>query len=98
MNFEDFNLEKYYSDRKSSRHHYVPKFLVDGFTENGQVFVYDKSKDKILSKTLHPKSIFFETDRNTIEFPQNNKSSIIEDEYYFKVDNHCSKIIKKISN
>lgn len=71
----------------SSRHHYLPKFLIKGFVNNDEeVFVYDKTKQKILGKTFPPKSIFWEKDRNTLEF-DTGKSSIIEEDTYAKIDN-----------
>lgn len=79
----------------STRHHYIPRFLINGFTENGKLFVYDKGKDQILSKQLSPKSIFFENYRNTIDLSPNVRTSIIEDKLYSKVDNDCAEIINK---
>jgi Protein of unknown function (DUF4238) len=81
--------------KNSSRHHYIPQFLINGFTNsNGLLYVYDKQVDKILTKQKPPKSIFFETDRNTVEIKDNIKSSIIEDYLYADIDNKTSKVIK----
>lgn len=82
-------------EKKSSRHHYIPQFLINGFTDtNGLLFIYDKQIDKILSKQRSPKSIFFEIDRNTIELKGDIKSSILEDSLYAEIDNMSSKVIK----
>ena len=92
------NLNQYFKkflEKKSSRHHYIPQFLINGFTnENGLLFIYDKQADKILAKQRPPKSIFFETDRNTVEVKDSIKSSIIEDYLYAEIDNKTSKVIK----
>src|SRR4051812_37185254 len=80
---------------KSSRHHYIPQFLINGFTNNkGLLYVYDKQADKLLSKQRPPKAIFFENDRNTVEIKATLKSSVIEDCLYAEIDNKTSKVIK----
>jgi hypothetical protein len=66
MNFEGIDMEKFFQ-RNSSRHHYMPKFLIEGFKNTkGTLFVYDKKHNKIIDKGKSPKSIFYEWDRNTI--------------------------------
>lgn len=80
----------------STRHHYIPKFLIKGFTNNDNlVFVYDKKKDKLYTKPRSPKSIFFENGRNTIVFPNKKKTSLLEDFFLQKLDNESSITIKK---
>jgi len=80
---------------KSSRHHYIPKFLIKGFeNSDGQLYLYNKSTDKISSKLRSPKSVFFETDRNTI-IVNEIQTSIIEDQIFDKLDNLTSKLINQ---
>lgn len=87
-------MEKYFKEN-SSRHHYIPQFLINGFTDsNGLLYIYDKQKDVILNKQRSPKSIFFETGRNTVELTNTLKSSILEDYLYRDMDNLTSKTIK----
>lgn len=99
MNNENNNQEtefQKYLGVNSSRHHYIPQFLINGFTDaNGLLYIYDKQKDVILSKQRPPKSIFFETDRNTVELTDNLKSSILEDLLYRDMDNKISKTIRR---
>jgi hypothetical protein len=77
----------------SSRHHYIPEFIIKGFTnQKGKVYIYDKDSDEIKSKTKSPKGIFFEWNRNTLDFGE-NKSTIIEDVTYGKIDNIGSQVI-----
>jgi len=91
---ENFELDKFLKI-SSSRHHYIPKFLINGFVnEKGLLFVYDKVKDEILKKQRSPKSIFFEKNRNTIDLTKELKSSILEDYFYQKMDNQTSKTIR----
>lgn len=81
----------------SFRHHYIPQFLINGFTDKeGFVYIYDKVKDKILDNKRSPKSIFFETNRNTIENSNLESTSLIEDEFYMKLDDDSSKLIQKL--
>ncbi|WP_040252070.1 DUF4238 domain-containing protein [Psychroserpens mesophilus] len=85
------------SNNESKRHHYIPKFLIKGFTdENNLLYIYDKKKDKILSKQRSPKSIFFENFRNTIKIDESNSNSIIEDLWFQKLDDELSKNVQKL--
>ncbi len=80
----------------SSRHHYIPQFLIEGFTNaEGKLYVYDKKKDRILKYPQSPKSIFFETDRNTVDVTDEKQSSVIEHFIYGEIDNQTSKVIRK---
>jgi len=65
------------NSNRSSRHHYIPKFLIKRFTdENGLLFVYDKERDVILKEQKSPKSIFFRWDRNTVDFNGTKKDNL----------------------
>ena len=87
-------LDKY-KIKNSSRHHYIPQFLINGFVnDNGLLYIYDKQRDKILNKPKPPKSIFFETDRNTIDLNNGIQSSILEDTLYQDLDNIGSDIVR----
>ncbi len=53
---------------KSKRHHYIPKFIIKGFTDdNGKIAVFNKDKMAMEPRKRSPKQIFFEWDRNTFE-------------------------------
>ncbi len=53
----------------SSRHHYIPRFLINQFTdEAGMLHVYDKEKQEFKSPKQSPKQIFYEWNRNTRDF------------------------------
>jgi len=82
--------------KKSSRHHYIPQFFLNGFTNpEGLLYVYDKIQDIVLKNPRSPKAVFFEKDRNTLKLRDSIESSIIEDEFYSKIDDNISKIIKR---
>ncbi|MGM5470284.1 DUF4238 domain-containing protein [Flavobacteriaceae bacterium LMO-SS05] len=84
-------------NNESSRHHYIPKFLIKGFVdENNLLHIYDKKKDIILSKQRSPKSIFFENFRNTIKIDETKSTSILEDLWFQKLDNESSKFIQDL--
>jgi len=94
----DSDIEKY-KGKNSSRHHYIPQFLISGFTNsNGKLYIYDKIRDKIQNKPKPPKSIFFENDRNTITLPDKSESSIIEDYLFKEIDNTGSMVVKYFQN
>ncbi len=94
MDIANSDIDKYLKN-SSSRHHYIPKFLIDGFKDaTGFLYLFDKKQDKILEDRKAPKSIFFERDRNSIDLTKNRKSSIIEDRLYSKIDNDLSIVVK----
>ena len=80
---------------RSSRHHYIPQFLVEGFTSSdGMIYVYDKTVNRIHKNPRPPKSVFFEKDRNTIPLKNNLESSILEDYLYSMIDNEGSRVVR----
>lgn len=94
----EFDLDKY-KKKKSSRHHYIPQFLIKGFTNsNGVVYVYDKLYGEILRNPKPPRAIFFERDRNTVNLPDDNQSSLLEDVLYKEIDEIGSKVVKYFQN
>jgi hypothetical protein len=79
----------------SSRHHYIPKFMLKEFTnDNGKLWVYNKKKDLIEPKAKSPKSVFFEWDRNST-FLGKNKYVWLE-ELYSGLDDSMVKTYRKI--
>ena len=54
----------------SWRHHYVPKFHLNGFTKpDGKLYVFDKVLNKLKPRSVSPTSHFFEPNRNTVMQP-----------------------------
>lgn len=92
-NLKLIDIEKF-KKATSSRHHYIPRFLIKGFTNtNEQLYIYDKQKNEILKNSRPSKSIFFENDRNTLHLKNEDKTSIIEDYLYKEIDNKTSRVI-----
>lgn len=83
-------------NKKSSRHHYMPQFLIKAFynVEN-TVYIYDIKRDEILTKPKSSKSILFEWDRNTFTDIYGKENSIIEDHLFKEWDNKTSSVVKK---
>lgn len=82
-------------EAKSSKHHYVPEFVIKGFINSSyEVYIYDKQTDEIKSKPRPPKSVFWEKNRNTMTNGIES-SSVIEDEFYKKLDDICAKVLNK---
>lgn len=80
---------------KSSRHHYIPQFFIKNFTdEDGFLYVYNKIENRISNKKQSPKSIFFETDRNTVDFSGHKLDNL--ESLYSKLDNEISLAIKNV--
>jgi hypothetical protein len=86
---------KTYTKAKSSRHHYIPRFYLSGFTnEKNNYFIYDKLRGSVRESST--KGSFYEEDRNTIENYKGEKSSFLEDAFYGYIDNLCAKPIKNL--
>lgn len=80
-------------EKRSSRHHLVPEFLLKKFTgPKNKFYVYDKSKDKIFTQTKSPKQVCFIWDRNTVT-TQGVESSFIEDKVLSGLDHTVSKYL-----
>lgn len=83
----------------SKKHHYLPVFYLNGFTDQqGSFFVYDKLTDKIYKSK--PKNVFYEKDRNSIHDFKGNKHDAVE-KLYAAIDDKfvgCVKNIVKYNN
>lgn len=68
---------------KSKRHHYIPKFFINGFTgEDGKLSVLDKTKGTIDKIRKSPKQIFFEWNRNSFNI-NGYETDFLENVYQF---------------
>lgn len=66
----------------SWRHHYLPKFYINGFcNDDGIITVYNKELKKF--KKRSPKYIFFEANRNTFVDALGNKGDTLEKLYAY---------------
>lgn len=66
----------------SERHHYIPKFLIKGFVgKDGKLSVFNKRINKLESIRKSPKQIFFEWNRNTFSFKDDEKTDFLEKAY-----------------
>ena len=80
---------------KSSRHHYIPQFFIKNFTDDdGFLFVYNKIENRISNRKLSPKSIFFEIDRNTVDFSGQQLDNL--ESLYAELDNKISPDLKNV--
>ena len=53
----------------SRRHHYIPQFLIKKFADSdNMLYLYDKEKKTFAKEKRSPKSIFFEMNRNILDF------------------------------
>jgi hypothetical protein len=66
--------------RSSTKHHYLPRHYLDGFTNNeNSFFVYDKQADNIFPS--NPDAAFFENNLNTVTLPTGDTSDFMEELY-----------------
>ena len=79
----------------SARHHYIPRFLIENFSDdNNLLWVYDKEKKQIIKNQRSPKAIFFEWDRNL--FDVNGAPGDNLEKMYGAMDDLLSKTLAKI--
>ena len=80
---------------RSRRHHYIPKFLISNFTDSdGLFYVWNKTTNRLINTRQSPKSIFFEMDRNTVNFsgqPMDNLEAL-----YAQLDSHIAVDINNV--
>lgn len=82
----------------SWRHHYIPKFYLNGFTsEQGQFKIFDVEKNQFVKegKDFSPESYFFEKDGNTL-ISEKEKSDFLEGSYA-KRDSAVAEIFNRIN-
>ncbi len=76
------NIRSNGAPQVSHRHHYIPQYFIDGFTnEEHLLWVYDKKKDTILKKPRPSKSLFYEEYRNSVDFGAEQPQPIFEEGY-----------------
>lgn len=81
----------------SKKHHYLPRFYLNGFTDNqNEFYVFDKVKEKI--RKSKPDNSFYEKYRNTAYGKDRvAKTNILED-MYARYDNRASMVFKEVRN
>ena len=79
----------------SKRHHYLPKFFINGFANKyNKVAVYDIKKKRLWKNYVNAKQIFFEWNRNLFEI--NNEKTDFVEKLYQKIDNDFAKIYNEV--
>jgi len=80
---------------KSSRHHYIPEFFIKNFTDDdGFLYVYNKIENRISNKKRSPKSLFFEMDRNTVDFSGHQLDNL--ENLYADLDSKISRHVQNV--
>lgn len=80
---------------QSSRHHYIPRFLIKNFADDkNMLWVYNKEQKRIVKTQRSPKAIFFEWDRNLFDVNGTLADNI--EKMYADVDDMLSKTLDKI--
>jgi len=84
------------SNKPSKKHHYLPRYYLKGFTnDGGSFFVYDKNTNKIFE--TNPDASFFQNDLNTVEFPNGEMSDFLEGAYT-EIENQSWNSLDNIRN
>jgi hypothetical protein len=80
---------------QSSRHHYIPRFLIKNFAdERNLLWVYNKKEKRIIKTQQSPKAIFFEWDRNLFDVNGELVDNI--EKMYGEVDNLLARNLENI--
>lgn len=75
---------------KSKKHHYIPQFIIRNFTDDdGLLYVYNKDKDQIVKYKQSPKGLFFQNDRNTVDFSGHQLDNL--ESMYAALDSNIAK-------
>ncbi len=91
---EEINL-KYKPQKPSTKHHYLPKFYLNGFTnEKGLFCVYDKVEQKF-HINQKPLNWFFVKHLNSFR-KENNLIFTLEEPYFSHLDSRLATVIKKV--
>lgn len=83
----------------SWRHHYIPKFYLNEFTNNSGSFkIYDVEIKQFLKdgKDFSPRAYFFEENANTMTISRTKESNDSLEQWYAKIDDDISNIYTKI--
>lgn len=79
----------------SKRHHYIPQFLIKRFAdEDNMLYLYDKEKGVFAKEKRSPKSVFFEMNRNTLDFDGTLNDNL--EKLYAELDEKFSKDLAEI--
>lgn len=77
----DYTIERAIKEA-SSKHHYLPRYFIDGFlAADGLLDIYDKQRDVIIRDRKGSKGVFFENNRNSVDFGFAKPISLYEDAY-----------------
>lgn len=81
----------------SWRHHYIPVFYLNGFTNlEGKLYIYDKKINTVIDKPQSPRSYFFKKNRHTLLNLNGVYDDFIEASLYNSFDNNTSGALKDL--
>jgi len=83
----------------SWRHHYIPRFYLNEFTNNSGSFkIFDVEIKQFLKngKDFFPKSYFFEENANTLTINKTKESNDLLEQWYAKIDDDIANLYTKI--
>ena len=95
-----FEKEKYMSQNKTKKEHYVPRAYLQSFSDNGQCQLYDKSTNKISCvniKNILTKRYLYDFDKELLKEFENIDEQAIEKILGSTVDNFWNNIVKNIT-
>ena len=84
----------------SWRHHYIPQFYLNGFTnEYGSFKIYDVENKRFIKngQDFHPSQYFFEENANTITISKTQESNDKLEDWYSKDDNRIAEVFARIN-
>lgn len=78
----DKHIKSSAAQQMSHRHHYIPQYFIEGFTNDEHLlWIYDKQKDTILKKLRPSRSLFYEENRNSVDIGAEKPLPVFEEAY-----------------
>lgn len=84
------------TSKKPIKHHYIPKYHINGFGNSGQLYEYDKNRKKINPNFKNSSQLFYKKDLYTVSYF--GETTWLIEEGYSTIEGRLSKFIRTIEN
>lgn len=82
-------------EQRSKKHHYLPRFILEGFAERGRVATFDLRARRAYAQSVDTAAA--ENDYNTVELEDGSKSDIAERAIASDVEGPASAVLQRIA-
>ena len=84
------------TSKKPIKHHYIPKYHINGFGNSNQLYEYDKNRQKINPNPRSPSQLFYQPNLYTVSVC--GQTTYLIEESYSTFESQLSKLIRKIED